>query len=84
MLPAQGYGPFPLLIDVHGGPQSVAFVEFDKHVYRHVLCSRGRSRNRRSEADRQQLERSRYGESFGMSLNRAPTQPYGLRYSMAP
>jgi dipeptidyl aminopeptidase/acylaminoacyl peptidase len=41
ILPAQGNGPYPLLVDAHGGPQSVAFVEFDKHVYRHVLCSRG-------------------------------------------
>jgi dipeptidyl aminopeptidase/acylaminoacyl peptidase len=41
ILPPEGEGPYPLLVDVHGGPQSVAFVEFDKHVYRHVLCSSG-------------------------------------------
>jgi dipeptidyl aminopeptidase/acylaminoacyl peptidase len=37
----EGGGPHPLLVDVHGGPQSVAFLEFHKHVYRHVLCSQG-------------------------------------------
>jgi dipeptidyl aminopeptidase/acylaminoacyl peptidase len=39
--PGSSDGPFPLLLDVHGGPQAVAFVEFYKHVYRHVLCSKG-------------------------------------------
>jgi dipeptidyl aminopeptidase/acylaminoacyl peptidase len=33
--------PLPLLLDIHGGPQSVAFVEFRKTMWRHVLCSRG-------------------------------------------
>jgi len=40
MLP-DGEGPFPLLLDVHGGPQSYAFVEFPKTPWRHVLCSQG-------------------------------------------
>ena len=31
----------PLLIDVHGGPHSVAFIEFSHHVYRYLLCARG-------------------------------------------
>lgn len=39
--PGEGEGPFPLLVDVHGGPQSYAFLEFRKTVWRHVLCSRG-------------------------------------------
>jgi dipeptidyl aminopeptidase/acylaminoacyl peptidase len=39
--PDGGQGPFPLLLDVHGGPQSVAFVEFAKSPWRHVLCGRG-------------------------------------------
>lgn len=39
--PGRAEGPFPLLVDVHGGPQSVAFVEFRKTMWRHVLCSRG-------------------------------------------
>jgi len=42
MLPSDGTKPpFPLLIDVHGGPQSVAYVDYGKTVWRHVLCSRG-------------------------------------------
>jgi dipeptidyl aminopeptidase/acylaminoacyl peptidase len=39
--PDKAEGPFPLLVDVHGGPQSVAFLEFRKTMWRHVLCSRG-------------------------------------------
>jgi dipeptidyl aminopeptidase/acylaminoacyl peptidase len=39
--PGNEPGPFPLLVDVHGGPHSIAFVEFFKHVYRHVLCAKG-------------------------------------------
>jgi dipeptidyl aminopeptidase/acylaminoacyl peptidase len=39
--PGDGAGPFPLLLDVHGGPHAIAFVEFSKQAYRHVLCSRG-------------------------------------------
>ncbi len=41
MLPETGEGPLPLLVDVHGGPQSVAFVEFRKTPWRHVLCGKG-------------------------------------------
>jgi dipeptidyl aminopeptidase/acylaminoacyl peptidase len=41
ILPAEGDGPFPLLLDVHGGPHSVAFLEFRKAAWRHVLASRG-------------------------------------------
>ncbi|HEY0103934.1 MAG TPA: S9 family peptidase [Brevundimonas sp.] len=39
--PGEADGPFPLLLDVHGGPQSIAFVEFRKTMWRHVLCARG-------------------------------------------
>lgn len=39
--PGDAPGPYPLLVDAHGGPQSIAFVEFRKTVWRHVLCSRG-------------------------------------------
>jgi len=39
--PGEAEGPYPLLLDVHGGPQSIAFVEFRKTMWRHVLCSRG-------------------------------------------
>ena len=42
MLPSgETTGPFPLLLDVHGGPQAIAHVEFTKSMWRHVLCSRG-------------------------------------------
>ncbi|WP_075293320.1 S9 family peptidase [Pararhizobium arenae] len=39
--PTAAKKPLPLLLDIHGGPQSVAFVEFRKSMWRHVLCSRG-------------------------------------------
>jgi dipeptidyl aminopeptidase/acylaminoacyl peptidase len=39
--PGDAQGPFPLLLDVHGGPQSIAFVEFRKTMWRHVLCGQG-------------------------------------------
>ncbi|WP_426232144.1 S9 family peptidase [Pararhizobium sp. DWP3-4] len=39
--PGDSQGPFPLLVDVHGGPHAIAYLEFGKQVYRHVLCSRG-------------------------------------------
>lgn len=42
MQPAgNGDGPHPLLLDVHGGPHSVAFLEFRKTMWRHVLVSQG-------------------------------------------
>lgn len=41
VLPREGDGPFPLLVDVHGGPQSIAYVEFPKSAWRHVLAGRG-------------------------------------------
>jgi dipeptidyl aminopeptidase/acylaminoacyl peptidase len=39
--PAVGEGPFPLLVDFHGGPHSVALIDFDAHAYWYDLCSRG-------------------------------------------
>ena len=39
--PGDGKGPFPLFVDVHGGPHAIAYVEYSKSVYRYVLCSRG-------------------------------------------
>jgi dipeptidyl aminopeptidase/acylaminoacyl peptidase len=41
LLPPQGDGPFPLLLDFHGGPQSVAQIDFSSHVYWYELCSKG-------------------------------------------
>lgn len=39
--PPEGAGPFPLLVDMHGGPHSVALVDFAAHTYWYELCSRG-------------------------------------------
>lgn len=39
--PGEGEGPFPLLLDVHGGPHAIGYAEFNKQAYRQVLCSRG-------------------------------------------
>jgi dipeptidyl aminopeptidase/acylaminoacyl peptidase len=36
-----GDGPFPLLVDMHGGPQSIALLDFAVHTYWYLLCSRG-------------------------------------------
>lgn len=36
-----GEGPFPLLMDMHGGPQTVAMIDFPNHVYWYALCSKG-------------------------------------------
>jgi dipeptidyl aminopeptidase/acylaminoacyl peptidase len=39
--PANGNGPVPLLIDVHGGPASYVLLEHIRHLYWQVLVSRG-------------------------------------------
>lgn len=41
LLPPEGDGPFPLLVDLHGGPQSVALIDYASHVYRWELVSKG-------------------------------------------
>ena len=43
MLPPQGkqQQPLPLLVEVHGGPASYAFVQFPKQAWRQMLCARG-------------------------------------------
>lgn len=41
LLRPPGKGPFPLLLDLHGGPQSSPLVDFASHVYWYDLCSRG-------------------------------------------
>ena len=41
LLPAEGDGPFPLLLDLHGGPQSIALIDFANHMYWYQLLSRG-------------------------------------------
>jgi dipeptidyl aminopeptidase/acylaminoacyl peptidase len=39
--PAQGEGPFPLLVDMHGGPHSTVLMDFASHTYWYELCSKG-------------------------------------------
>lgn len=34
-------GPLPLLVDMHGGPHSVALMDFASHVYLYAMVSRG-------------------------------------------
>lgn len=41
MLPPDRSGPFPLLVDGHGGPASYVLLAYTSHVYWQVLCSRG-------------------------------------------
>jgi len=41
LLPASGEGPFPLLVDFHGGPQSHVLFNFASHVYWYELLSKG-------------------------------------------
>jgi dipeptidyl aminopeptidase/acylaminoacyl peptidase len=41
LLPAQGEGPYPLLVDMHGGPQSHVLVDFAMHTYWYTLLSQG-------------------------------------------
>lgn len=37
----RGDGPTPLLVDVHGGPASYVLLQYSKHPYWQMLCSRG-------------------------------------------
>jgi dipeptidyl aminopeptidase/acylaminoacyl peptidase len=39
--PPHGDGPCPLLVDFHGGPQSVALIDFASHLYWWELVSKG-------------------------------------------
>jgi dipeptidyl aminopeptidase/acylaminoacyl peptidase len=41
LLPPEGDGPFPALVDFHGGPQSVALIDFASHLYWYPLIARG-------------------------------------------
>jgi dipeptidyl aminopeptidase/acylaminoacyl peptidase len=40
-LPVEGKPPFPLLVDMHGGPQSVTLIDFTEHTYWYALCQQG-------------------------------------------
>lgn len=39
--PAQGDGPFPVYVDMHGGPHSTVLVDFAAHTHWYALCARG-------------------------------------------
>jgi dipeptidyl aminopeptidase/acylaminoacyl peptidase len=39
--PAQGEPPYPLLVDLHGGPHSEVLVDFAAHAYWYLLLSEG-------------------------------------------
>lgn len=39
--PAKGDGPFPLFVDMHGGPHSTVLMDFAAHTYWYTLCARG-------------------------------------------
>lgn len=41
LLPEEGEGPFPLLVDFHGGPQSDVLIDYASHAYWYDLCSKG-------------------------------------------
>ncbi|HYG08120.1 MAG TPA: prolyl oligopeptidase family serine peptidase [Stenotrophomonas sp.] len=39
--PGDSPGPYPVLFDMHGGPQSVALMDYASHVYWYELLARG-------------------------------------------
>jgi dipeptidyl aminopeptidase/acylaminoacyl peptidase len=39
--PVEHPGPWPVLLDMHGGPQSVALLDFASHAYWYELAARG-------------------------------------------
>jgi dipeptidyl aminopeptidase/acylaminoacyl peptidase len=41
LTPPTGDGPFPLIVDFHGGPQSIALIDFASHVYWYDVIARG-------------------------------------------
>ena len=41
LLPAHGSGPYPLLVDIHGGPQSAVLADFAMHTAWYPLLSQG-------------------------------------------
>ena len=41
LLPPQGDGPFPALVDFHGGPQSIVLIDFASHLYWYPLIAKG-------------------------------------------
>ena len=41
MLPPDGDGPFPALVDFHGGPESITLIDFASHLYWYPLIAKG-------------------------------------------
>ena len=41
LLPARGDAPYPLLVDMHGGPRSQVLADYAMHAYWYMLLSRG-------------------------------------------
>ncbi|HZX80578.1 MAG TPA: S9 family peptidase [Lysobacter sp.] len=41
MLPPEGDGPFPTLVDFHGGPESITLIDFASHLYWYPLIAKG-------------------------------------------
>jgi dipeptidyl aminopeptidase/acylaminoacyl peptidase len=41
LLPAAGDGPYPLLVDFHGGPNSIVLTDYTAHTYWYLLLSKG-------------------------------------------
>ena len=41
LLRPDGQGPFPLLVDLHGGPHSHVLVDYPAHVYQYALLGKG-------------------------------------------
>lgn len=41
LLRPSGDGPFPVLVDMHGGPQSSALIDYPSHAYWYALCAQG-------------------------------------------
>ncbi|MEG3191021.1 MULTISPECIES: S9 family peptidase [Novilysobacter] len=39
--PEETSGPYPLLVDMHGGPHSYTLIDYAAHVHWYALCSRG-------------------------------------------
>lgn len=41
LAPPAGEGPFPVLVDMHGGPHSGVLIDYSAHTYWYELCSQG-------------------------------------------
>jgi len=41
LTPARGDGPWPVYLDIHGGPHSGALIDFSNHFYWYLLLARG-------------------------------------------